>query len=75
MKQYQMAIPCLLGVEGFVADELRAMDAQDVEPQNGRVLFSGGDDLLARANLWSRYGERVLILLGSFYVCSKHYGD
>ena len=66
MKQYQMAIPCLLGVEGFVADELRAMDAQDVEPQNGRVLFSGGDDLLARANLWSRYGERVLILLGSF---------
>ena len=66
MNQYQMTIPCLLGVEGFVADELRAMEAQNVEPQNGRVLFSGGDELLARANLWCRYGERVLIQLGSF---------
>lgn len=66
MNQYQMAVPCLLGVEGFVADELRAMEAQNVEPQNGRVLFTGGDELLARANLWCRYGERVLIQLGSF---------
>ena len=39
MNQYQMAVPCLLGVEGFVADELRAMEAQNVEPQNGRVLL------------------------------------
>ena len=66
MKEYQMSIPCLLGVEGFVGDELRAMEARDVQPQNGRVLFRGGDDLLARANLWCRYGERVQIQLGSF---------
>ena len=36
MKEYQMSIPCLLGVEGFVGDELRAMEARDVQPQNGR---------------------------------------
>ena len=34
MKEYQMSIPCLLGVEGFVGDELRAMEARDVQPQN-----------------------------------------
>ena len=66
MKEYQMSIPLPAWREGFVGDELRAMEARDVQPQNGRVLFRGGDDLLARANLWCRYGERVQIQLGSF---------
>lgn len=58
--------PCLLGLEGLVADELRAMEAQQVEAQNGRVFFSGDGSILARANLCSRYAERVLVLLGQF---------
>ena len=66
MEQFQMAVPCLLGVEGFVAAELRAMEAAEVTPQNGRVLFRGDAAMLARASLWCRYGERVQIFLGSF---------
>ena len=65
-EQWKMVIPCLLGIEGLVGDELRAMEAQNVEPQNGRVFFTGDASMLARANLGSRYGERVLIELGSF---------
>lgn len=66
MDSYKLVIPCLLGLEGPVADELRKMDAKDVNPQNGRVLFAGSDEMLARANICSRYGERVLINVGSF---------
>lgn len=66
MEQIKLVCPCLLGVEGLVADELRAMEAQNVEPQNGRVLFEGGLSMLARANLGSRYSERVLVQMGSF---------
>lgn len=66
MNDFKMVCPCLLGVEGLVADELRAMEARNVEPQNGRVLFEGNVDLLARANLNSRYSERVLVQMGSF---------
>lgn len=61
-----MVCPCLLGLEGLVKDELVYMGAQNVQPQNGRVLFQGGPEILARANLNSRYGERILIQMGSF---------
>ena len=58
--------PCLLGVEGLVADELREMGAAQVTPENGRVVFDGSPELIARANIRSRFAERVLVLLGTF---------
>lgn len=63
---YTLVAPCLFGVEGILADELRRMGADNVEAQNGRVLFCGDDNILARANICSRYSERIMILLGSF---------
>lgn len=66
MESIKLVCPCLLGIEGLVADELRAMEAQNVQPQNGRVLFEGDRSMIARANLNSRYSERVLIQMGSF---------
>lgn len=62
----QFCAPCLFGVEGLLADELRRMDAQGVTAENGRVFFEGGPEMLARANIHSRYAERVLVLLGRF---------
>lgn len=66
MENFKLVCPCLLGVEGLVAEELRRMDAQNVEPQNGRVVFDGTDEMLARANIGSRYGERILVQMASF---------
>lgn len=60
------AVPCLLGLEAPIAEELRNMEASDVRAENGRVLFSGDENILARANICSRFSERVLVLLGSF---------
>ena len=59
-------IPCLLGVEGIIADELRFLGAENVQAQNGRVLFSGDENMLARVNICSHFAERVQILIGSF---------
>lgn len=61
-----MTAPCLLGLEGLVADELRAMDAENVTAENGRVFFEGDEAILARANICSRYSERILIVLDRF---------
>ncbi len=58
--------PCLFGIEGLLGDELRSMGAENVNAENGRVLFEGDEFMLARANLCSRYAERILILVGSF---------
>ena len=39
--ELQMTAPCLLGLEGLVAEELRQMDAREVTAENGRVFFNG----------------------------------
>lgn len=59
-------IPCLLGVESIIAAEVKELDGQDVRAENGRVLFSGDENTLARVNICSRYAERLQILVGSF---------
>lgn len=66
MDRIELVAPCLMGLEGLVGGELRRMDAQEVAPDNGRVFFSGDENILARANLWSRYSERILIVVGKF---------
>lgn len=59
-------IPCLLGMEGLISTELKDFGAENVVAENGRVLFSGDEHILARVNICSRYAERVQILVGSF---------
>lgn len=61
-----MTAPCLLGLEGLVADELRFMEAENVLAENGRVFFEGDEAMLARANINSRFAERILIVLDRF---------
>lgn len=57
---------CLFGVEGILGDELRRMGADNVRPETGRVRFSGDAALLARANIGSRYAERIQLFIGQF---------
>ena len=62
-----MVAPCLFGVEGILADELRRFGIENVRAENGRVLFSGDLNTLAFVNINTRYAERVLINVGQFY--------
>ena len=41
--KYTLCVPCLFGIEGIVADELRAMEMEDVRAENGRVIFCGDE--------------------------------
>lgn len=65
-----MTAPCLLGLEGLVADELKMMGADNVRAENARVFFEGDETMLARANIWSRFSERILIVLDRFTATS-----
>lgn len=64
--KWTFCAPCLLGIEGLVAEELRELGCENVRAENGRVLFDGDEATLARANMGSRCSERILILLGEF---------
>ncbi len=70
MEKVIYAAPCLFGIEGICADELKRMDIQGVRAENGRVLFEGDEKTMARANLCSRYAERIQILMGEFTATS-----
>lgn len=61
-----MCVPCLFGLEGPLAAELRRMGMDNVRSENGRVHFDGTEEDIAKANIRLRFGERVLIELGSF---------
>lgn len=66
MKKFELIAPCIFGIEGILADELKRIGVEDVRAENGRVLFSGDASTIASININSRFAERVLINLGSF---------
>lgn len=66
MNKIQYCVPCLFGLEGIAGDELRRLNLEDVQVENGRVLFSGDESALARASIGLRTGERILIRLADF---------
>ena len=61
-----LTVPCLLGLESLVADEMRRLDLAQVRAENGRVHCEGSLADIARLNLNLRCGARVLMELGSF---------
>ena len=61
-----LTVPCLLGLESLVADEMRRLNLKEVRAENGRVHCSGGFADIARLNINLRCGARVLMELGSF---------
>ena len=66
MNNMQFAVPTLFGLEGLAGDELRRMDLENVQVENGRVLFTGDERSMAKANVSLRTGERVLLILATF---------
>ncbi len=66
MSDFHFSAPTLFGLEGIAGDELRRLNIADVHVENGRVLFSGDEHTLARANLFLRTAERVLLILAEF---------
>ena len=61
-----LTVPCLLGLESLVAEELRRMNMAEVRAENGRVHCTGTMADIARLNIGLRCGARVLMELGSF---------
>jgi len=61
---FTMCVPCLFGLEGLCADELKRLGMAEVRTENGRVSFSGGKGDIAKANINLRTGERVLLVVG-----------
>lgn len=69
----ELCTPCVFGLEGILADELKRFGAADVQAENGRVSFRGDEAMLARVNIGSRYAERVQVVMGRF--CARTFDE
>ena len=66
MREFQLIVPTLFGLEGLAGDELRHMGMENVRVEDRRVFFTGDEIALAKSNICLRTGERVMVVLAQF---------
>lgn len=66
----KFSAPCIFGLEGLCANEFKYLGLKNVEAHNGKVTFEGDFSDMAKANINSRYAERIQILLAEFEATS-----
>ncbi len=54
------------GLEAIAKRELMDLGYEDLRVENGRVIFTGTEEDIARTNIWLRTADRVLLLMGEF---------
>lgn len=63
---YNYVAPCHFGLEKTLTFEIKKIGGENVRAENGRVFFSGGAEVCAKANVFLRTAERVCVVLGRF---------
>lgn len=66
MTKLTICCPCLFGLESVLSGEIKRMGGEEIQAQDGKVLFQGDFSMVIKANLCLRTAERVLIQLGTF---------
>lgn len=64
-KTFNLVASAAAGIEAVVGKELRNLGL-DCQVENGRVLFKGDIETIAKSNLWLRSADRIKIVVGEF---------
>ncbi|MCR5832048.1 MAG: class I SAM-dependent RNA methyltransferase [Lachnospiraceae bacterium] len=70
MEKYRLMAPCHFGMEAVLKKEIIKLGYEITEVMDGRVIFAGGAEAVARANVFLRTAERVLLIVGDFTATS-----
>ena len=63
---YQLIAPCHFGLEACTKKEVAALGYEVSEVTDGKVTFTGDELAVARANIFMRTTERILLKVGDF---------
>lgn len=66
MTTFDLVAPCHFGLEAVLKKEITDLGYEVTLVQDGRVMFAGDTEAIARANIFLRTAERVLLQVGSF---------
>ncbi len=64
--KYTLLSPCHFGLEAVLKREILDLGLNIVKVEDGRVYYEGDEKDIARANIFLRTTERVLLLVGEF---------
>ena len=64
--EYEFIAPCHFGMEAVLKREILALGTDIVKVEDGKVTFKGDESTFARANIFLRTTERILLKVGSF---------
>ena len=67
MHELELIAPCHFGLEAVLKREITDIGLEIVEVSDGRVTFKGDVSAIAKANIFIRTAERILIKVGSFH--------
>ena len=65
-KVFELVAPCHFGMEAVLKREITDLGYDVTRTENGKVSFAGDAEGIARANVWLRTAERVLLKVGEF---------
>jgi len=68
--RYTFLATAAFGLEGVVANELRALGFADAKGENGGARFTATAEGALKANLWLRCADRVLLVVDEFEATS-----
>lgn len=66
MERFELIVPCHFGLEAVLKKEITDLGYEITLVEDGRVTFEGDAEAIARANVFLRTAERVLLKVGSF---------
>lgn len=66
MKPYEYIVPCHFGIEAVLKRELQNLGYEIQLVEDGKITFKGDSSAIARANIFLRTAERIMIKAGKF---------
>ena len=66
MSRVELIAPCHFGLESVLKREIQDLGYEIVQVEDGRITFAGDEDAIARANVFIRTAERIMLKCGSF---------
>ena len=63
---YEFIAPCHFGMEAVLKREILNLGLEIIRVEDGKVTFKGDESTFARANIFLRTTERILLKVGSF---------
>lgn len=66
MKQFEYISPCHFGLEAVLKRELMDLGLEITKVEDGKVSYTGDENTCARANMFLRTTERVLLKVAAF---------